>query len=241
MDAVKKRLGRSFRALKWYEWAMAAGMILIAVRAMVLAFRDPSADGNPPWLAVVNFVSALAGVFCVFFCAKASVSTHAFGLVNTAAYIVYLRHWQIWGTFLLELLVYLPMGVIGWIHWARHRDREQDELAAARRLAGWQNALAAAAVIAGTFLCRAVLEKAGGTVVLWDAATVAIGVTATVLQTLRYREQYAWWLVTDVVAVVMYIEHFDPVYLAKKSIYLIVAVIGLVNWIRLSRRNEGNR
>ena len=39
----------------------------------------------------------------------------------------------------------------------------------------------------------------------------------------------------------MYIEHFDPVYLTKKSIYLIVAVIGLINWIRLSRRNEGNR
>ena len=58
---------------------------------------------------------------------------------------------------------------------------------------------------------------------------------------MRYREQYAWWLVTDVVAVAMYIEHFDPVYLTKKSIYLIVAVIGLINWIRLSRRNGENR
>lgn len=241
MDRMRERLGKSFRALKWYEWLMAAAMILIAVRAVVLAFQDPEADGNPPWLTIVNFVSALAGVFCVFFCAKASVSTHAFGLVNTAAYIIYLGYWHIWGTFVLELAVYLPMGVIGWIHWARHRDRQQDELAAARRLNARQNALAAAAVLAGTFICRAVLARAGGNVVLWDAATVAIGITATVLQTLRYREQYVWWLITDVVAVAMYIEHFDPVYLTKKSIYLIVAVIGLVNWIRLSRRNEGNQ
>ena len=235
------RLVKSVRSLKSYEWAMAAVMVTIALYAMIGAFRAPAADGNPPWLTVVNFVSAVAGVFCVFFCAKASVSTHAFGLVNTAAYIVYLWYWHIWGTFCLELFLYLPMGIIGWIHWAKHRDRQQDELTAARKLNGWQNALTVLAVLAGTLVCRAILAGLNGEVVLWDAATVAIGITATALQTLRYREQYAWWLVTDVVAVAMYIEHFDPVYLTKKSIYLIVAVIGLVNWIRLSRRNEGNR
>ena len=57
---------------------------------------------------------------------------------------------------------------------------------------------------------------------------------------LRYREQYAWWLITDVVAVAMYIQHFDAVYLTKKSIYLIMAVIGLINWVRLQRRNTTN-
>ena len=238
---MKARLWKSIRAIRWYEWLMAAVMAAIAIRAMILAFRDPAADGNPPWLTIVNFVSALAGIFCVFFCAKASVSTHAFGLVNTAAYIVYLWYWKIWGTFALETALYLPMGVIGWIHWARHRDRQQDELTTARRLNGWQNAATAAAVAAGTLICMAVLKQIGGNVIFWDAATVAIGITATVLQTMRYREQYAWWLVTDVVAVAMYIEHFDPVYLTKKSIYLIVAVIGLINWIRLSRRNGENR
>ena len=111
----------------------------------------------------------------------------------------------------------------------------------ARKLNLWQNALTAALILAGTLVYYRILLNAGGNVALWDAATVAIGIAATALQTLRYREQYWWWLVTDVVAVAMYIEHFDPVYLTKKTIYLIVAVIGLINWLRLSRKNEGNQ
>ena len=245
MESIKspsvQRLRASFRSLKWYEWVMAAVMILIAAWAMVSAFTGTEAGGNPPWLTVINFISAIAGVFCVFFCAKASVSTHVFGLVNTVVYIVYLRYWQIWGTMWLELLRYLPMGVVGWIHWARHRDEAQQERTKARRLNLWQNLLAAALVAAGTAICYLVLLRAEGNVAFWDAATVAIGIVATALQTLRYREQYAWWLVTDVVAVAMYIEHFDPVYLTKKSIYLIVAILGLINWWKLSKRNRGNQ
>ncbi len=241
MKAPVRRLKESFRALKWYEWLMAAVMVLIAVSAMVAAFSGTEEGGNPPWLAVVNFVSAVAGVFCVFFCAKASVSTHLFGLVNTAAYIVYLWYWHIWGTMCLELLVYLPMGVIGWIAWAGHRDETRDELTKARRLTWRQNTLVAVLIMAGTGVSYLILRQAGGSVILWDAATVAIGIGATALQTLRYREQYAWWLITDVVAVGMYIAHFDAVYLTKKSIYLIVAVIGLVNWMKLSGRNGTNQ
>jgi len=48
------------------------------------------------------------------------------------------------------------------------------------------------------------------------------------------------WIITDIIAVAMYIVHFDPVYLTKKSIYLIMAVIGLYNWIKLNKRNVAN-
>ena len=85
---------------------MAAVMILIALKAMIRAFVSPAEGGNPPWLTVVNFISAVAGVFCVFFCAKASVSNYAFGLVNTVVYIIYLWYWRIYGTLCLELFLY---------------------------------------------------------------------------------------------------------------------------------------
>ena len=57
----------------------------------------------------------------------------------------------------------------------------------------------------------------------------------------RYKEQYFWWIITDVIAVIMYIVYFDPVYLTKKAIYLIMAVIGLINWHKLNKeRNQTN-
>ena len=236
----RENLRRSLQALKWYEWVMAAAMVLIAAYYMILSLAHPGATENPGWLAVLNFISGVAGVFCVFLCAKGSVSNFAFGLVNTVVYIVYLAYWKIYGTMCLELFLYLPMGVVGWIHWARHRDGKRRENTRARRLNAWQNALTAAAVAAATVAYHAVLVRVGGNVAWLDAATVAIGIIATALQTLRYREQYVWWLVTDVVAVAMYVAHFDPVYLTKKIIYLIMAVIGLMNWLRMSRENAAN-
>ena len=236
----RDNLRRSLRALKWYEWAMAAAMVLIAAWYMILSLAHPGATENPGWLAVLNFISGVAGVFCVFLCAKGSVSNFAFGLVNTVVYIVYLAYWRIYGTMCLELFLYLPMGVVGWIQWARHRDQKRRENTRARRLNAWQNALTALAVAAATVVYHAVLARLGGNVAWLDAATVAIGIVATALQTLRYREQYVWWLVTDVVAVAMYVANFDPVYLTKKIIYLIMAVIGLMNWLRMSRENAAN-
>ena len=57
----------------------------------------------------------------------------------------------------------------------------------------------------------------------------------------RFKEQYIWWIITDVIAVAMYIVHFDAVYLTKKSIYLIMAVIGLIKWTKLNKeRNKRN-
>jgi nicotinamide mononucleotide transporter len=78
----------------------------------------------------------------------------------------------------------------------------------------------------------------GGTVPWLDAFTVSIGIIATGLEMLRYREQYWLWIVQDVIAVAMYIVHFDAVYLTKKSIYLIMAVIGVIRWTKLQKERN---
>lgn len=233
-------LKKSIKAMKWYEWLMAVIMIAIAAYAMITAFIDPASSKNPPWLTIVNFFSAIAGVFCVFLCAKASISNFIFAVVNTLAYIVYLWYWKIYGTMFLEIFFYQPANIISWWLWAKHRDNQQKELTKSRKLTVWQNVIVAAVIVAGTIAYHEILVRVGGNVAWLDAATLAIGIIAVVLEMFRFREQYVWWIITDVIAVAMYIQHFDPVYLTKKSIYLIVAVIGLINWVKLNKRNKTN-
>lgn len=231
---------KSLKELKWYEHLMAVIMILIAARAMVLAFGAGDEGGNPAWLAVLNFISAVCGVACIFFTAKAHIINFPFAILNTLSYAVYLLYWRIYGTFLLEILVYLPIEIVSWALWIKHRDETIKERTKARKLTIPQNIFTAMIIAAGTCLYHYILVRVGGNVAWLDAATVAIGLAATTLEMLRYREQYIWWLITDFVAVAMYIVRFDPVYLTKKSIYLIMAVIGLINWIKLSRLNGSN-
>ena len=237
MDNIKK----SFQELKWYEYLMGAVMIFIAARAMVLGFTAGSADGNPPWLTVINFISAVCGVICIFFTAKANISNFLFATVNTIVYAIYLVYWHIWGTAALEIFFYIPMNFISWYYWARHRDRELTQKTKAKRLTMLQNLLCGVIILVSGIIYHGILVRIGGEVAWFDAFTLSIGIVATILELLRYREQYVWWIVTDVVSVGMYIAHFDAVYLTKRSIYLIMAVIGLVNWAKLNRtRNIEN-
>ena len=79
------------------------------------------------------------------------------------------------------------------------------------------------------------------TVMKWlDSLIFSIGVVATFLQMLRYKEQYIWWLITDVIAVAQYAIKGDAVYTTKKGIYLVEAVVGITNWNKLSKKNHDN-
>lgn len=232
---------KSFKELKWYEYLMGIIMILIAAQAMVTSFTEGAADGNPPWLTIVNFISAVCGVLCIFFTAKANISNFVFATVNTIVYAIYLVYWHIWGTAALEILFYIPMNFLSWHYWAKHRDEELTQKTKTKRLTLTQNVICAAVVGVTGVICYLVLVRLGGEVAWFDAFTLSIGIVATILELLRFREQYFWWIVTDIVSVGMYIVHFDAVYLTKRSIYLIMAVIGLVNWAKLHKmRNAEN-
>lgn len=253
---------QSFKSLKWYEWLMMIVMIAVAIYAMIVSFigTDPitgKPDSNPWWLAIINCISAFCGVVCVFFCAKASIASYIFAIVNTAVYIVYLAFWHIYGTMILEIAVYFPMNFISWWLWARHKDDQEKHLTKSKKMNWWQNVLTVLGVAGLAILAHFVLQELAGdswgkigdeynarAILCWlDSITFSIGVVAIFLQAFRFREQYIWWVITDVVAVALYIlkTPFDPVYFVKKTIYLIMAVIGLINWIKLQReRNAKN-
>lgn len=240
MDYVSN-LKKSFRDLRWYEWIMITVMVAIAGYTMVMAFIDPATSQNPPWLTVINFISAIAGILCIFFTAKASISCCIFGIINTVVYVIFLAYWQIYGTMCLEIFVYMPFNIIQWFVWAKHRDQELTQLTMTKKLSYKADVIVAVTVALSGLVYYYVLDSVGGNVALLDAYTVAIGIIAVCMSAFRYREQYILWLVTDIVAVAMYIVFFDPVYLTKKSIYLIMAFVGIYNWWTLNRvRNPGN-
>ncbi len=232
-----ENLIKSFKSLKWYEIVMIIIMIVIAGLQVYKAIVEPD-GGLPLWLTIINFISAICGVICVFFCAKASISNFAFATVNTIVYAIYLFHQHIYGTFALEVLFYLPVNFISWYIWAKHRDEVLTEKTKSKKLTPKQNVISGLLILVGGLVYHAILVRIGGTVAWLDAFTLSIGIVAVLLEMLRYKEQYFWWIVTDVIAVAMYIVHFDPVYLTKKSIYLIMAIIGIINWTKLNKEHN---
>lgn len=245
-----QKIGRAFMSLKWYEIVMCVIMLGISIYYAILP-----QEGTPQWLAIINFISGLCGIICVFFTAKANRMNFPFAVVNTTVFMIYLWYFGIWATFWLEACVYFPMNIISWVNWYRHKDDEDKLLAKSKKLTGWQNLIVVAAITGITILVHfALSEVAGDTwmkfatrfgwniaLMQWfDATIFAIGIVAVILEALRYKEQYIWWLITDVIAVGQYALKGDPVYVTKKAIYLVEAVVGIKNWNTLAKRNKTN-
>ena len=236
-----KNLIKSFKDLKWYEIIMIIIMVVIAGLAVYQALVHPETSTNPLWLTIINFISAICGILCIFFCAKANISNFVFATVNTVVYAIFLWYHKIFGTFALEVLFYLPVNFISWYIWSQHRDEKLIEKTKSKKLTPLQNIIATALIVGGGITYHMILVRIGGTVAWLDAFTLSIGIIAVLLEMFRYKEQYFWWIIQDIIAVAMYIIHFDPVYLTKKTIYLIMAVIGLINWHKLNvERNKKN-
>lgn len=245
-----QKIGKAFKSLKWYEIVMCVIMLGISIYYAIQPQK-----GTPQWLAIINFISGLCGIICVFFCAKANRMNFPFAVVNTIVFMIYLAYFGIWATFWLEAIVYFPMNIISWVNWYKHKDQEDKLLAKSKKLTWWQNIMVTGIIAGVTVLVHSLLMFWAGdtwmkfatkfgwniTVMQWiDAAIFAIGIVAVILEALRYKEQYIWWLITDVIAVAQYAIKGDPVYTTKKTIYLIEAIVGIKNWHKLAKKNKLN-
>ena len=253
MDTVKVNIQKildSLKSLKWYETIMCVVMIVISVY-----YAIKPQEGCPQWLAIINLISGICGVICVFLTAKVNRMNFPFAVVNTTVFMIYLFYFGIWATFWLEAIVYFPMNIISWVKWYQHKDDDNKLLAKSKRLTPLQNVLVTGIIGVITVIVHFALQSLAGNtwmrfaenygwnieIMKWfDSAIFAIGIVAVVLEMLRYTEQYVWWLITDVIAVAQYVLKKDPVYTTKKTIYLIEAVVGLRNWGNLAKKNKTN-
>ena len=189
MDRIKritfkekiKNIKTSFKSLKWYEIIMIIVMIIIASIAVVEAIIHPETSTNPLWLTIINFISAICGIMCIFFCAKANISNFIFAVINTFVYAIFLWYHKIYGTFALEVLFYQPVNFISWYIWSKHRDEKLIEKTKAKKLTLLQNILCALVITIGGIVYHSVLVKIGGTVAWLDAFTLSIGIIAVIL------------------------------------------------------------
>ena len=249
MDGIKKII-KAIRSLKWYETIMCIIMLVISIYYAIMP-----EEGCPQWLAIINMISGLCGIMCVFLTAKVNRMNFPFAVINTIVFIIYLYYFGIWATFWLELVVYMPLNVISWWRWSKHKDEDDELLAKSKKMSVLQNILATLAIIGIAVLVHFALSELAGnswmkfaqnfgwnvTIMQWlDSIIFAIGIVASTLELFRFKEQYSWWIITDIVAVAQYAIKKDPVYTTKKAIYLVEAFIGYYNWNKLAKKNTEN-
>ena len=227
------------RILSFYDWLLIVGVIVSNVIYSVLT-------GS---LDAVGSLASVSGVLCVVLVAKGSIWNYLFGLVNVSLYALISYKAALYGDAALNALYYVPMQFIGFWQW-RRRGAAMSETEAgdkgvqvrARRFSWAQRVIlavgCAAAVVAGGFI----LKHFGDPQPFKDSTTTVLSIVAQALMALAFMEQWALWIITNIVSVVMWSicvargEAHAGVMVIMWTFYLLNSINGLRVWINLSRK-----
>jgi nicotinamide mononucleotide transporter len=197
---------------------------------------------------VLGSMAAITGVLCVVLVAKGSIWNYLFGLVNVSLYAYISYKASLYGDAALNALYYLPMQFIGWWQWRRRgaamsaaEAGDSGVQVKARRFTWKQRAIlflgCAVAVVAVGFL----LKHVGDPQPFKDSTTTVLSIVAQMLMALAFMEQWALWIITNIVSVVMWCvcvsrgEAHAGVMVIMWVFYLLNSINGMRVWMKLSK------
>ena len=226
------------KVLSLYDWFLIAGVIASNIIYSLLS-------GN---VDIVGSIAGIAGVLCVVLVAKGNIWNYLFGIVNVSMYAYISYKASLYGDAALNALYYVPMQFIGWWQW-RKRGASVSEAEAggagvqvkARRFTWHQRAVLALGCAAGVIAVGYVLKHFGDPQPFKDSATTVLSIVAQALMALAFMEQWALWIITNVISVVMWCicvvrgEAHAAVMVIMWVFYLLNSLNGFRVWLKLSR------
>ena len=226
------------KVLSLYDWFLIAGVIASNIIYSLLS-------GN---VDIVGSIAGIAGVLCVVLVAKGNIWNYLFGIVNVSMYAYISYKASLYGDAALNALYYVPMQFIGWWQW-RKRGAAVSEAEAggagvqvkARRFTWHQRVILAMGCAAGVIAVGYVIKHFGDPQPFKDSATTVLSIVAQALMALAFMEQWALWIITNVISVVMWSicvvrgEAHAAVMVIMWVFYLLNSLNGFRVWLNLSR------
>ena len=226
------------KVLTGYDWFLIAGVIVTNIIYSVLTGT----------MDVVGSIAGITGVLCVVLVAKGSIWNYAFGLVNVSLYAWISYKAALYGDAGLNALYYLPMQFIGWWQWRKRGAAMSESESAgdgvqvkARRLDWFQRVLLVLGCFAAVTAVGFLLKYLGDPQPFKDSATTVLSVVAQALMALAFMEQWALWIITNVISVIMWSvcvlrgEAHAGVMVIMWVFYLLNSINGFRVWLKLSK------
>lgn len=183
------------------------------------------------WL---TFLTVISGVACVSLIAVGNRLGYLVGLVSSVTYAWVAWQNGLFGEVGLNLLFYIPTGIIGYFIWQRH---EAEGRVVMRRLEGRQRLLLVVGTVVATVILGILLQFIPGqNSPFVDAATNVLSVIATLLMMWRFAEQWWLYITLNVLTVGLWVLRYWADGFAADSmillwlIYLVNSVFGFIIW-----------
>ena len=187
----------------------------------------------------LNIIAGIAGAISVVMCAKGKLGFYFIGFVQTVTYII--LAWQncFYGE-VLENLFYFVTMIWGIFVWKKNMQDNADGTSdvKAKKFTIPQWIISIGATVALTIAMGFGLEQIGSAQAYTDAATNVMAIFAQILMVQRYREQWIWWLVIDVLCIKMWFVAGNWSMVAMYIAWTVNCIYGWVNWSKLNKEQK---
>ena len=185
---------------------------------------------------VIGIISGISGVISVVLCAKGKISFYYIGFVQTISYLYLAYTNKLYGE-VIENIFYLVTMVWGIFLWKKNMQKNDDGTSdvKAKKFTPLQWSLSIILTLLATYFVGLWLESIGSNEAYLDAATNVMSIFAQLLMIWRFREQWIWWIVIDVICVIMWARIGNWSMVAMYISWIINAAYGWYNWSKLNK------
>ena len=225
-------------------------MILATIFAVI--FPEESANGvNGIFIMLLYLLDTFLNILCELLISKQSRYNFLVSVaVEITEIVISLVLMYRFATMAVTLFFWLPIDIISFINWTKHKDEIEDELTIVRRLKGYQEILVIVAIalwtivvgyflsgldIATDFINNDNLEKL---IIYLDACASAVGIANGLFIFFRLREQWIAWYICAFLEAIMNILTGQYVLLILKLGYFTNTTYGYIKWSKYIKSHK---
>jgi nicotinamide mononucleotide transporter len=191
---------------------------------------DPCAWLNAHGSSCAELIGFVTGVLNVWLVTRESIWSWPLGVLNAGFYIVVFARTGLYSDTGLQV-VYLVLSLYGWWHW-RRGGPSHDAVVVMRTSRRTAVIMTAIAVVSWLTLATITRRMPGAALPWLDAALVSVSLVAQYMMTRKLLENWLLWIAVDVVYIGLFINRQLPLTAMLYAVFLVLAIIGYVQWHR---------
>lgn len=220
--------------------------IMTLATIFAVLFPEESANGvNGIIIMLLYLLDTFLNILCELLISKQSRYNFLVSvLVEITEIVMSLVLMYRFATMTVTLFFWLPIDIISFINWSRHKDEQEDELTVVRRLKGYQEVLVVIAIIIWTIVVGYFIsglnirtdfisnEHLETLIIYLDACASAVGIANGLFIFFRLREQWLAWYICSFLEAIINILTGQYVLLILKLGYFTNTTYGYIKWSR---------
>lgn len=220
--------------------------IMVLATIFSVVFPEESANGvNGIIIMLLYLLDTFLNILCELLISKQSrynfLVSVLVEIVEIAICVVLMYRFATMAT---TLFFWLPIDIISYINWSKHKDDEENELTVVRKLRGYQEVLVIIGIIVWTFVIGYLIsglniatdfynnELLETFVIYIDACASAVGIANGLFIFFRLQEQWIAWYICAFLEAVINIISGQYVLLVLKLGYFTNTTYGYIKWSR---------